>query len=487
MALNPRLQNMNELERHIHRIRVDHSADGLDPATASGHAKNLAALCASKQLTRDMRKSVWTPILKHMVSFVVVLILAGLVISRVEKPGEEEHLRRHKANSILLREMLTASVRSGCLNATVLDLLDENFNLDLEPFSEADLHWSWSGGTFFVATVVTTIGYGSFAPRTAIGKMLTCTYAILGIGWFGFILALLSEQIRASMRWAISTKLDPHLPPRIRKLDVRKKSFALLIVLINIYLTGSIVAAMVSQRYSGVCLGQYADCSTFDNLLNAVYFSLITFTTVGLGDIAPPFWDQDSLWKNYVLYAVAALVVLVGLALIAFLINELDSLLRGKFLHYAVGAVIEAWHSVEKQVPILHELETVGHIAVGHSESGKHCVVEHILTPAERFAEAELVENEIERRESVDQLNNLLELERAESVDQLNEGLGTCEYGLWIQAAEIGTAAQVISSDISEKCVRFHSDPSECILTPRSPRDLDELRLSIARTPQLKR
>ena len=52
-----------------------------------------------------------------------------------------------------------------------------------------------------MATVVTTIGYGSFAPQTSAGKALTCYIAIVGIAWFAFILSILGDHLLAFVAW----------------------------------------------------------------------------------------------------------------------------------------------------------------------------------------------------------------------------------------------------------------------------------------------
>jgi hypothetical protein len=79
----------------------------------------------------------------------------------------------------------------ACMNPTQQALVQSYVSVP----NEASMHWSLDSTIFFVATVFTTIGYGSFAPVTNFGKLYTSILAIIGVMHFGFVLGLATMQI----------------------------------------------------------------------------------------------------------------------------------------------------------------------------------------------------------------------------------------------------------------------------------------------------
>jgi len=165
--------------------------------------------------------------------------------------------------------------------------------------------WSMPGALFFVATVVTTIGYGNFAPVTTAGKVATVGVAVVGIAWFGYLLAVVGEAIqegvlRASVLWRRVARRPPPADPMAGYLA---KIF---------YWNLAYVAALA--------LGAFA--LDYTTVGNGLYMALITFTTVGLGDYAPPFNDRDTtLTETSLVCCAFAVLCCLGLGLLSALLN----------------------------------------------------------------------------------------------------------------------------------------------------------------------
>jgi hypothetical protein len=131
--------------------------------------------------------------LSHLLLLSFALVLGGCIICAIE--SYPEATTREQAQAALLAE--TASLRADLLaivrahgreyNTTALLLarieshvvVRNQFDL---PSTAED--WSLIRSIFFCFTLITTIGYGTFAPVTSSGQVFVCVYSIFGIAVF---------------------------------------------------------------------------------------------------------------------------------------------------------------------------------------------------------------------------------------------------------------------------------------------------------------
>ena len=156
-----------------------HGSD--EPAAAAAATAGAAAMpapAAEPEAPRLMFKGPrWkrTAVAVHCLLFLSGCVIAAAMMWSVEKPHERKHRRRAKRREKRINSDLDAIIAAfDARNDTAMSALatelksrvDDNCDLGVP----SQYYWSAAGSLYFVATVVTTIGYGSFAPQTTAGK-----------------------------------------------------------------------------------------------------------------------------------------------------------------------------------------------------------------------------------------------------------------------------------------------------------------------------
>jgi len=76
--------------------------------------------------------------------------------------------------------------------------------------------WSWIDSYFFSVVTLSTVGYGSLVPVTALGKIGTTIFIFTGIGIFAFVIQQFSkitaEKHAAHSEWLVA-RLGHHKAP----------------------------------------------------------------------------------------------------------------------------------------------------------------------------------------------------------------------------------------------------------------------------------
>ena len=293
---------------------------GLAAAGAASSKRELL-LQDSRTLTRQKSQSLgkfgqeqaaFSPyyIAKHLTLFLGAIMLFGAVLYFCEKDKEKEDRKALKKAVAAIQHDIGQLYDFAATNATVLAVVDDlrraiTTSCDLRP---GYVYWTWPGAVFFVTTLVTTIGYGTFAPQTPWGKVASSVICVFGVAYFGYILnltgAAVHEAVRQSQRFFRKVFRRPKHKHKHQGLARACFVWAVLYI---------VVVALGAQQAGVMTFG------------NAAYMGVVTFTTVGLGDFAPPLIrgeaTRDQVMRQYVYGSVVALI---GLTLLSALISSIN-------------------------------------------------------------------------------------------------------------------------------------------------------------------
>ncbi|XP_053238907.1 potassium channel subfamily K member 5 [Podarcis raffonei] len=162
-------------------------------------------------------------------------------------------------------------------------------------------YWNWPNAVIFAATVITTIGYGNVAPKTAAGRLFCIFY-----GLFGVPLCLTWISALGKFFGGRAKRLGQFLTKRgvsLRKAQITCTAiFILWGVLIHLVLPPFVF--MVTEGW---------------DYIEGLYFSFITITTIGFGDYVAgvnPNMTYHSLYRYFV-----ELWIYLGLAWLSLFVN----------------------------------------------------------------------------------------------------------------------------------------------------------------------
>ncbi|XP_018651600.1 twik family of potassium channels-related [Schistosoma mansoni] len=303
-----------------------------------------------------------------------------------------------KLNSTTFRIIgMIKSINSGNIDNTqtldeiILSILNEYANdlfvLDIKPSTNCTAilntpdgsKWNLVNSIFFCITVITTIGYGHIAPVTFWGRITCIIYAIIGIPLMLIYLAIIGnllargfrliflnlvccrcfydiirrkrEQRRKRMRqWEESLREHEEEEARRRGLPLPpKKSNSqddydddyesddedenAEEAKLHVPLTVSVIVLAIYTLIGSVIFPTWEDWST----ANAAYFSFITISTIGFGDLVPGN-GRFTEPKTATELLVGGLYLLFGLALLSMCLNLMKDEIIAK-VHYICNCI----------------------------------------------------------------------------------------------------------------------------------------------------
>jgi hypothetical protein len=227
------------------------------------------------------------------------------VAAKLQDEGKFGQLEQAAEQMALAENQTNFNDDTGVLDP---DSMSERMELVLEyaedksaaPSTEDGTYsWSRPSACFFALTIVTTIGYGSFAPATQFGKLFTIPYGTGGLILGGYTLSLVGSVITLGVELVIFKCFRKTVPDQVHLLA----SFAFFMMYM---LTWALVFDLLKEDEDW-------------DYVEALYYCFITLTTIGFGDYVP-----DERWLP-----VTAAFIFFGLGVVtSFIGNFVDVILR---------------------------------------------------------------------------------------------------------------------------------------------------------------
>ncbi|MXQ90679.1 hypothetical protein E5288_WYG015988 [Bos mutus] len=255
-----------------------------------------------------------TTLLALLALVLLYLVSGALVFQALEQPHEQQAQRElgEVREKFLRAHPCVSDQDLGLFIKDVADALGGGANPDTNSTSNSN-HSAWDLGSafFFSGTIITTIGYGNAALRTDAGRLFCIFYALVGIPLFGILLAGVGDRLGSSLRRGIghieAIFLKWHVPPGLVR--ILSAVLFLLIGCLLFVLTPTFVFCYMEGW----------------SKLEAIYFVVVTLTTVGFGDYVA----GASPNQNFAAYQpLVWFWILLGLAYFASVLTTIGNWLR---------------------------------------------------------------------------------------------------------------------------------------------------------------
>jgi voltage-gated potassium channel Kch len=295
-------------------------------------------------------------LIQAILLWVLLIVLGGLVFHVCEFEGREEDVRQQELHFELVKEFFQH-------NDTVLAFLNEHYTVfDDSTYAH---NWGYSDSIFFAFTLFTTIGYGSTSPHTWWGQFFVIVFSVASIPVAGAVIMFSSGRALHLLRVAYT-----FVKNKLKSYDAEKHNIEKAFQQLNDNNTGTLdirefldAMKLLEIPYDVDAVREYfgtkkcVNLESFSGLVRELdldiidvatrsaqlkiavaglsvlfamlvfllhsiegwtfwksfYFSFVTLTTVGLGDVVPQSIPGQLITMAFAMLGLGLLSIILGL------------------------------------------------------------------------------------------------------------------------------------------------------------------------------